>query len=122
MALGAMLQGSIGFGLNVVGAPLLVLIDTRFVPGPTLVAALVLTLLVGVRERGPSTGRASGGSSSDAFPHRSRRRWSSSALPERGIAFALAAVVLDRRGDEPRRLARSAHAGERRRRSVRCPA
>jgi len=93
-AVGAMVQGSIGFGLNVVGAPLLVLVDTRFVPGPTLVAALVLTILVSVRERGSVdrtgfwwifVGRVPGSLVAAVIV---------SALPERGIAFALSAIVL----------------------------
>jgi uncharacterized protein len=94
VAVGAMVQGSIGFGLNVVGAPLLVLIDTRFVPGPTLVAALVLTILVGRRERGSVDrtgfwwiflGRVPGSLAAALLV---------SALPERGIAFSLSAIVL----------------------------
>ena len=44
-------QGSIGFGLGVLSVPLLVLIDARFVPGPLLLAALLLTLLIYRRER-----------------------------------------------------------------------
>lgn len=51
IGVGALVQGSIGFGMNVVAAPLLVLIDTALVPGPTLAAATVLTLLITMRER-----------------------------------------------------------------------
>lgn len=51
MGVGALVQGSIGFGMNIVAAPLLVLIDTALVPGPTLAAAVVLTLLMTFRER-----------------------------------------------------------------------
>ena len=51
MAAGAVVQGAVGFGLNLVAVPLLVLIDPRLVPGPVLVAALVLTILVLRRER-----------------------------------------------------------------------
>jgi uncharacterized membrane protein YfcA len=50
IAIGAAIQGSIGFGLGVVGAPLLVLLEPRLVPGPILLDALLLTLLVTVRE------------------------------------------------------------------------
>ncbi|MGI8793539.1 MAG: sulfite exporter TauE/SafE family protein [Acidimicrobiales bacterium] len=50
IGIGALVQGSIGFGMNIVAAPLLVLIDTALVPGPTLAAAVVLTLLITVRE------------------------------------------------------------------------
>jgi uncharacterized membrane protein YfcA len=47
---GAILQGSVGFGLGLVGVPLLVLIDPIFVPGPLLLAAFLLNLLIYIRE------------------------------------------------------------------------
>ena len=49
---GAILQGSVGFGLGMLAAPLLVLIDPNLVPAPLLLAALALTLLVAFSERG----------------------------------------------------------------------
>jgi hypothetical protein len=94
VALGAIVQGSIGFGLNVVGAPLLVLIDTGFVPGPTLVAALLLTVLVGLRERGAVDRSGFVWIFVGRVPASLGAALLVSALPERGIAFALAAVVL----------------------------
>ena len=48
---GAVLQGSVGFGLGLVGVPLLVLIDPIFVPGPLLLGAFLLNLLIYIRER-----------------------------------------------------------------------
>lgn len=48
---GACAQGSFGFGLGVTAAPILALIDDRFVPGPLLLVATVLTVLVVARER-----------------------------------------------------------------------
>ena len=50
LATGAAIQGSVGFGLGVFGAPLLTLLDPRLVPGPILLDALLLTVLVAVRE------------------------------------------------------------------------
>lgn len=52
-AIGAALQGAVGFGANLVAAPLLLLLDERFVPGPTIVASGVLNLLV-IRREGSS--------------------------------------------------------------------
>jgi uncharacterized membrane protein YfcA len=49
-AVGAVLQGSVGFGLGLIGVPLLVLIDPVFVPGPLLLAAFLLNLLMSYRE------------------------------------------------------------------------
>jgi hypothetical protein len=46
MALGAWVQGGIGFGSALVAAPLLALVDTRFVPGPITVATTVLNLFI----------------------------------------------------------------------------
>jgi uncharacterized membrane protein YfcA len=65
MAAGCALQGAVGFGANLVAAPLLILIDSRFVPGPTIVATGVLNLLV-IRREGasrvdPTIGTAIGG-------------------------------------------------------------
>jgi len=49
--IGATLQGTIGFGLGMFGAPLLLLINPDFIPAPLLCAALVLTLSMTHRER-----------------------------------------------------------------------
>lgn len=51
VAVGAALQGAVGFGLGIIGAPLLVLIAPGLVPGPLLLVAFVLTLLITYRER-----------------------------------------------------------------------
>lgn len=48
----AWVQGSIGFGLAIVAAPLLVLIEPDLVPGPLILNGLLLTLLMAYRERG----------------------------------------------------------------------
>lgn len=44
-------QGSVGFGANVVAVPILLLIDPRLVPGPAIFAALALNLLMVWRDR-----------------------------------------------------------------------
>jgi hypothetical protein len=46
MAISALLQGAVGFGLGTLAIPFLIYLDLRFVPGPLLVAALTLHLLV----------------------------------------------------------------------------
>ena len=51
VALGALLQGSVGIGLGMLAAPLLLLIDVTFVPGPLLCSALVLTVFLAHRDR-----------------------------------------------------------------------
>lgn len=49
---GAILQGSIGFGLGTLSVPILLLVDPVFVPGPLLFLAFMLTLSVYFRDRG----------------------------------------------------------------------
>ncbi len=50
IATGALVQGSVGFGFALVAAPVLVLIEPRFVPGPLLLTSLALTTLITWRE------------------------------------------------------------------------
>jgi len=47
---GAVLQGAVGFGLALVATPVLLIVDTRLVPGPIILAALVLTVLTAWRD------------------------------------------------------------------------
>lgn len=46
----AAVHGAVGFGLNLLAVPLLLVIDPALVPGPALVAGLVLAVLVAGRE------------------------------------------------------------------------
>jgi uncharacterized protein len=48
---GSVIQGSIGFGLAVVSAPILLLVNPVFVPGPMLLAAMLLVMLMALRDR-----------------------------------------------------------------------
>ena len=48
--MGGTLQGSLGLGLGFVTVPLLAIIDPRFLPGPLIMAALLLTILLAVRD------------------------------------------------------------------------
>jgi len=51
VALGATVQGAVGFGLALVAAPVLVQIDPHLVPGPMLIAALLMLGLTIWRDR-----------------------------------------------------------------------
>lgn len=48
--LGALLQGSVGFGMGLFAVPFLLLLDRALVPGPILLASGALTILMVVRE------------------------------------------------------------------------
>jgi hypothetical protein len=50
VAVAAALQASIGFGLAIVAAPLLALIDRAYVPGPLIASGTCLALIMSVRE------------------------------------------------------------------------
>ncbi|HSP37933.1 MAG TPA: TSUP family transporter [Frankiaceae bacterium] len=50
VGLSAAVQGAIGFGLNLLAVPVLLLVDPSLIPGPMLVAGLTLSLLVVGRE------------------------------------------------------------------------
>ena len=51
ITIGAIVQGSVGFGLAVLAAPLLALIEPRLLPGPMLLAGFVLGALMVYRDR-----------------------------------------------------------------------
>jgi uncharacterized membrane protein YfcA len=51
MTISALLQGAVGFGLGLIAIPFLLYLDLRYVPGPLLVAALTLHVLVLQRDR-----------------------------------------------------------------------
>jgi uncharacterized membrane protein YfcA len=51
VAVGSLLQGAVGFGLSLIAAPLVTLIDPTLVPGPLLMAAFVLPMLTARRDR-----------------------------------------------------------------------
>ncbi|MBI5141464.1 MAG: sulfite exporter TauE/SafE family protein [Nitrospirae bacterium] len=53
LAAGSALQGAAGFGVAIIAAPVLALIDPALVPGPLLLCSTVLTLLVFTREKRP---------------------------------------------------------------------
>ncbi|MEF8794440.1 sulfite exporter TauE/SafE family protein [Thiohalorhabdus sp.] len=48
---GAVVQGSVGFGVALLGAPLLFLLNPALVPAPMLIAGLTLPALILVRDR-----------------------------------------------------------------------
>ena len=51
VAAAACIQGAIGFGMALIAAPLLVLIEPALVPGPLISSSLVLVSLIALRDR-----------------------------------------------------------------------
>jgi uncharacterized membrane protein YfcA len=50
VAIGAALQGSVGFGFALMSAPILAFVDPRLVPGPLILAVTLLLVLTAIRE------------------------------------------------------------------------
>lgn len=94
MAVGALVHGSVGFGMNLIAAPILVLIDPAFVPGPMLVAALVLMLFVTWRERASMDVRGIRWAIAGRVPGSVLGAFIVLVLPRNELALALAAAVL----------------------------
>lgn len=94
LGLGAMLQGSVGFGMNVLAAPILAVIDPRFVPGPLLVAAGVMTALVLVRERAALSVRQVGWAFAGRIPGSVLGALAVAAMSVRTLSITLAVIVL----------------------------
>lgn len=51
MAVGGIVQATIGLGFALAAIPLIALIDTAFIPGPILVAGMVMVVLIAIRGR-----------------------------------------------------------------------
>ena len=51
VAIGAAVQGSVGLGFPLIAAPFLILVDPLLVPGPVLINALALVILITIRDR-----------------------------------------------------------------------
>lgn len=77
VAIGATIQGTLGFGLGLVAAPVLAMINDELIPGPLLLVGLAVTTSVFVRERGSVDWRG--------------MKW---ALVGRVLGTALGAVVI----------------------------
>ena len=64
----AALQGSIGFGLGLVAAPVIALVDPALLPALVIMLATLVTLLVVVRERADLDVRGAGWALSGRIP------------------------------------------------------
>lgn len=94
IAAGAAVQGSVGFGMNVVAAPVLVLVDPRWVPGPLLIAASALTVGVAVRERRSLRIREVGTAVAGRVPGTLLAGAAVAAVSQRGLTILFGTLVL----------------------------
>jgi len=91
---GAAVHGGVGFGLALVAAPLLMLIDSRLVPAPLIFSALVLTLLMAHRERDSLDISGVGFALLGHFPGTVLGAAALAIFPARGMSLLFGALVL----------------------------
>lgn len=94
MGAGACLQGAVGFGSNLIAAPLLILIDESFVPAPIVIASIVLNILVMRREGRGSYDPKVNAAMIGQVPGAVVAGLVLASLPQRGLSLLFAAIVL----------------------------
>ncbi|MFM8267094.1 MAG: sulfite exporter TauE/SafE family protein [Ilumatobacteraceae bacterium] len=94
VAVGACAQGSLGFGLGMVAAPVLALTDPDFIPGPLLIVAMLLTLMVAFGERGGIDWKGLRWAIVGRVPGSVLGTAAVVVLPERGLIVLFAVLVL----------------------------
>lgn len=92
--LGALVQSAVGFGLAVVAAPLLFLVEPRLVPGPLLFLALVLSVLNVWRNRADLAFGELGGAIVGRIPGMLAALWLLQAATPRLLSLLLGLSVL----------------------------
>jgi uncharacterized membrane protein YfcA len=94
VAFGALVQGTVGFGMALVAAPLLALIDPDYVPVPLLVLALAHALLTLAREPHATDWHGVRWALLGRLPGTVVGAVAVAALPYRGFATLIAVAVL----------------------------
>jgi uncharacterized protein len=94
LALGGLLQGSVGFGLALVSVPIFALVRPELVPGPMVVVGALHTILSVVREHGHVDWRGVGWASLGLLPGTVIGALLVDSLPQRLFALVLGTGVL----------------------------
>jgi len=92
--MGSCLQASIGFGLGMLAAPVIALVDPSLIPGTLIMLAALVTLAVTVREREAIDLSGTGWALLGRLPGTVAGALLLAAIPERALAILIAAVVL----------------------------
>ncbi|SEH47945.1 hypothetical protein SAMN04489835_0288 [Mycolicibacterium rutilum] len=92
--LASALQASIGFGIGLLSAPIIALVDPGLIPGTLIMIATLVTLLVVVRERESIDLHGTGWALLGRVPGTIAGALLLLVLPARGLAIMLAGVVL----------------------------
>jgi uncharacterized membrane protein YfcA len=94
VVLASALQASIGFGMGMLAAPVVALVEPGLLPGTLIVLAVLVTLLVVLTERQHIDLKGTGWAMAGRIPGTVAGALLVAALPERGLSLFLAAVVL----------------------------
>lgn len=92
--LASCLQASIGFGMGMLAAPVVAIVDPALIPGTLIMLATFVTLIVSVRERASIDLSGTKWALIGRVPGTIAGALLLAALPEKGLAVMLAAVVL----------------------------
>jgi uncharacterized membrane protein YfcA len=92
--LASCLQASIGFGIGMLAAPVIALVDPRLIPGTLIMVATLVTLIVAVREREDIDLHGTGWALVGRVPGTIAGALLLTMLPERALTVMLASVVL----------------------------
>jgi len=93
-AIGALLQGVTGLGLNLFASPLLMMIQPRLVPGPIMAGALLLTILMVLRDRSGIDLFGIGWMAAGMLPGTILAGFLLPVLPHKTLAITLGILVL----------------------------
>ena len=98
VVIGSVIHGSIGFGMAAVVAPVLLLVNDAFLPGPVVLATMVLTALIAYRDlrhiHWPEVTVATGGRVVGMLPAAVAIRYFSAAAYDLMFSLAVLAVVV----------------------------
>jgi uncharacterized protein len=88
------MQASIGFGMGMLAAPIVAIVDPGLIPGTLIMLAAVLTLVVVIREHQQIDLAGTGWALAGRVPGTIAGALLLAMLPERALALTLAGVVL----------------------------
>ena len=94
VVLASALQASIGFGIGMLAAPIVALVDPGLIPGTLIMVATLVTLMVVIREREDIDLHGTGWALAGRIPGTIAGALLLAMLPERGLAILLSLVVL----------------------------
>jgi uncharacterized membrane protein YfcA len=94
IVLASCMQASIGFGMGMLAAPIVAIVDPALIPGTLIMLATMLTLLVVLREHQHIDLAGTGWALAGRVPGTIAGALLLAVLPERALAIMLAGVVL----------------------------